>query len=442
MLPSFQRHAYAVGGVGAGALGHKPEHVHHVPLGHHRTLGVALGVKDLGTTHPVLGVLHIIPLFAQLNILTLQFRQGGQVRPVGFDELNVGLALVHLGGDVLTGEVPMFGQYLALKSIEGVFDRLTTTIVRSGGPMPQCQLREKGLRGEFLMSALVVVHDLHRFHTGTFYGHTIGEILSLIVFALADMVTNQALARRIHHLVHHNRAHLAIFVSVVQVQLRTVAVPYCIGQHRQLGRVLPVELLVSLLLAIHSVPPLHLDLRLVEPLHQRTHTLQRFPSFAHRAIVVARQDLIYRQQWHLAPSQCYQVVSTLCRDLARVLVRQLATDHTRQPLILVLQYLLAERLHTLGQRMRVVLTQGLAALGQYLPQVAAAIVRRFRQHHPSIVLGQQQLQRRRVHHIRLTHLGAQRLLLTIYHIRELRQPFHRFRIVALLTQALTILLFQ
>lgn len=87
------------------------------------------------------------------------------------------------------------------------------------------------------------------------YGHTVGHILRLVVFRVADAETEEHLRSRVYHFIHACCTHIAVFVTVVQVQFRTVTVPQGVTHRRKLGLVPAVEFLVCAHLAVNGIMP-------------------------------------------------------------------------------------------------------------------------------------------------------------------------------------------
>ena len=75
------------------------------------------------------------------------------------------------------------------------------------------------------MTALVVAHDLVGFVPARLDSHAESMVLGDIVLVVADVITEQDFTIGIHHLVHACSALVPVLITIVEVQLRTVAIP-------------------------------------------------------------------------------------------------------------------------------------------------------------------------------------------------------------------------
>lgn len=184
------------------------------------------------------------------------------------------------GGDVLPGKPPVLMQDLALETAESRLNSFRLTAVGSGRPVDMADLCQQTIRHalQFLMTALVVMNQLVRLVPACLECHAVSMVLRFVILVLADMETQQHLAVGIHDLVHADGTNIAVFILVVEVQLRTVTVPQAVAAAGKLGLVLTAVTLVRLHLPIDRIIPQRLDTGAVKPFTQAAGTFQGFPA--------------------------------------------------------------------------------------------------------------------------------------------------------------------
>ena len=88
-----------------------------------------------------------------------------------------------------------------------------------------CEFAEELTSSELLVTALVVVLYFVRTISSKLHCHTECHVLSLEVFAVADMITKQHFRIDIHHFIDIACSNIAVFSTVVIVEFSTVAIP-------------------------------------------------------------------------------------------------------------------------------------------------------------------------------------------------------------------------
>ena len=109
--------------------------------------------------------------------------------------------------------------------------------------MHVAKLLKQSVSIQFLMSALVVVNNLVGLVLACLNSHTVSEILSFVVLAVADVPTKHHLTHRINDDIDLCCTHLSVLVLVVEVKLCTVAIPQCITLRWECRAVLASKLL-------------------------------------------------------------------------------------------------------------------------------------------------------------------------------------------------------
>ena len=145
-------------------------------------------------------------------------------------------------------------------------------------------------------------------------------VLGDIVLVVADVIAKKHLAVGVHHLVHACSALVSVLITVVEVQLRAVAIPEAVTTARKDGPVLAVITLVRLHLPIDCIVPQGLDTRAVEPFAEAAGTLQGLPATFRSDTVVLVEDLHVRIDRNAAAFQCNKVTPAVLLDLQRVAV--------------------------------------------------------------------------------------------------------------------------
>ena len=186
--------------------------------------------------------------------------------------------------------------------------------------MDTADLREKPQRRVLLVAALVVAHDLVGFVPARLDSHAESMVLGDIVLVVADVIAKKHLAVGVHHLVHACSALVSVLITVVEVQLRAVAIPEAVTTARKDGPVLAVITLVRLHFPIDRIIPQRFDTRAVEPFAEATGTLQRLPATFRSDTVVLLEDLHVSINRNAAAFQCYKVTPAVLLDLQRVAV--------------------------------------------------------------------------------------------------------------------------
>ena len=92
--------------------------------------------------------------------------------------------------------------------------------------MDTADLREKAQRRVLLMTALVVAHDLVGFVPARLDSHAESMVLGDIVLIVANVITEQNFTIGIHHLIHACSALISVLITIVEVQLRTIAMDF------------------------------------------------------------------------------------------------------------------------------------------------------------------------------------------------------------------------
>ena len=304
-----------------------PEHVHHVVQRH---LGGLIVHAPFVHVYPTLtsgGVLALVPLLPCGGIGVLQFFQSVQTVFVGFNELYIGLARRFLRRHVLTRKPPVLVQHLHLKPSKDALYRLRLAIIRLCRPVHTAYLPNKTVIVQFLVPALVVVHDLPRLVLRRLHGHAVGVILGLVVLGVADAVAKQYLAHRIDHLIHLRGPHLALLIPIIEVQFRAVTIPQRVTSRRQCRPVLASVPLPCGLLAIHGIIPQGFHCRAVQPLLHAAKAPQRLPTLLLGYLVGSVKELSIGIHRHLASLQRHNHLQEVVGHLQCRGVAELAAHH-------------------------------------------------------------------------------------------------------------------
>jgi len=123
------------------------------------------------------------------------------------------------------------------------------------------------------MSALVIGHNLIRFHLPCFQCHAVGIILGEEVFN-TKRISQEDFRTGVHHLVHVNgtRHHAFLFlivILVIEIEFRTVTIPQCIRHIRKLGIELGYKFILEGNLTINDAIPPQFDTGLVQVIDNR-----------------------------------------------------------------------------------------------------------------------------------------------------------------------------
>ena len=195
--------------------------------------------------------------------------------------------------------------------------------------MDTADLREKAQRRVLLMTALVVAHDLVGFVPARLDSHAESMVLGDIVLIIADVIAKKHFAVSVHHLVHACSALVPVLITIVEVQLRAVAIPEAVTAARKDGAVFAVITLVRLHFPINGIVPQRFDTRAAEPFAEAAGTLQGLPATFRSDTVVLLEDLHVSINRNAAAFQCNKVTPAVLLDLQRVAVAVLAAHkHT------------------------------------------------------------------------------------------------------------------
>ena len=284
------------GGVFRGVLlvplAEDPEHVE-------RRDGRRFGVDGLSVhvdPRPTRGrVRRLVPLLATPRVELPDLLKGGQVAPVGEDELAVGVALVFLGRHVLTGEEPVAVQVALLEAAEDALDRFRLPVVGLRGDGQLGHAAEEVAVLQFAVSALVVEADLVRLAAGDLECHLVGEELCLHVLPRADVIAQQDFAVGVHHLIHAAGGHSTLRVAVVIVQARTVAVPDGVAHLRKGRLVVAGEELLGLQLAVAEAVPQGAHLGAIKQAPDGVLRADGLPPALSGHAVIGLEELFHRQ---------------------------------------------------------------------------------------------------------------------------------------------------
>ena len=229
---------------GAHAVALNPEHFHHVIRCHRWCLRIHALFIHVDSSLTRGRMCHFVPFLSELYIQSFQFLERWKVCPVCLDELQVRMADVLLGGNVLSGEVPFLVKYLALQSVEEVLNRFAGSIEWGCRTMGEADFTEELLVLQFLVSTLVIIYDFVGLVSAHLDGHSVTQILGFIVLAVADAETKEAFRVSVYYLIYAGGSYLAVLILVVEVQLRTVTIPECIPHLRKFRLVSAVKQLV------------------------------------------------------------------------------------------------------------------------------------------------------------------------------------------------------
>ena len=221
------------------------------------------------------------------------------------------------------------------------------------------------------MAALVVAHDLVGFVPARLDSHAESMVLRDIVLIVADVIAKKHFAVSIHHLVHACRALVTVLITIVEVQLRAVAIPEAVTTARKDCPVFAVITLVRLHFPINRIVPQWFDTRAVEPFAEAAGTLQGLPATFRSDTVVLLEDLHVSINRNAAAFQCNKVTPAVLLDLQRVAVA-VFTAHKHTVVVgTELVYQGFQTAHTARKTMPVHRTPFLTRDKQKLPKVAA-----------------------------------------------------------------------
>ena len=237
--------------------------------------------------------------------------------------------------------------------------------------MDTADLREKAQRRVLLMTALVIAHDLVGFVPARLDSHAESMVLGDIVLVVADVIAKKHLAVGVHHLVHACSALVSVLITVVEVQLRAVAIPEAVTTARKDGPVLAVITLVCLHFPINGIVPQRFDTRAVEPFAEAAGTLQGLPATFRSDTVVLLEDLHVSINRNAAAFQCNKVTPAVLLDLQRVAVAVLAAHKHTVVVGTELAYQGFQPAHTAREAVPVHRTPLLTRDKQKLPKVTA-----------------------------------------------------------------------
>ena len=196
----------------------QPEHLHHVDFVNRYSSGILthtihFHVRNTGGEMLFL----IIPSVTAFLVNSLQFLECGKCIGILLYEFQIGLTIQFFGIHILSCEMPDGMKNLRLKTVESIFDRFGLSVIRHRGAMKYRKTLEETCCITFLMSALVISHNLIRTAAGDFNGHTVSPVLAVKILIRGYVIPKQSLTVSVHHFIYAGGTHLSLFIFVVEI---------------------------------------------------------------------------------------------------------------------------------------------------------------------------------------------------------------------------------